>query len=216
MAKHVSDITLPTNASIAAGAATPEISTAKPTEAHIEAINHLFTELELAYHNQFHKAFPDHQALSMAKQLWLRLLVDFKPEHIATAGRQAICDNTFLPTPHSIREYCDAAITAGIPDAKTAYIEACLSSEPRQNVQWSHPIVYFAGKTTDWFFMGSQPEAQVFPVFERNYLLLLERVKRGEQLSLPMAKALTKKKTEPLEPEVQKEKLKNLREQLDL
>ncbi len=216
MAKHVSDITLPTNASIAAGAATPEISTAKPTEAHIEAINHLFTELELAYHNQFHKAFPDHQALSMAKQLWLRLLVDFKPEHIATAGRQAICDNTFLPTPHSIREYCDAAITAGIPDAKTAYIEACLSSEPHQNVQWSHPIVYFAGKTTDWFFMGSQPEAQVFPVFERNYLLLLERVKRGEQLSLPMAKALTKKKTEPLEPEVQKEKLKNLREQLDL
>ena len=216
MAKHVSDITLPTNASIAASTATPEISTAKPTEAHIEAINHLFTELELAYHNQFHKAFPDHQALSMAKQLWLRLLVDFKPEHIATAGRQAICDNTFLPTPHSIREYCDAAITAGIPDAKTAYIEACLSSEPRQNVQWSHPIVYFAGKTTDWFFMGSQPEAQVFPVFERNYLLLLERVKRGEQLSLPMAKALTKKKTEPLEPEVQKEKLKNLREQLDL
>ena len=64
--------------------------------------------------------------------------------------------------------------------------------------------------------MGSQPEAQVFPVFERNYLLLLERVKRGEQLSLPMAKALTKKKTEPLEPEVQKEKLKNVREQLDL
>lgn len=216
MAKHVSDINLPTNASIAASIATPEISTAKPTAAHVEAINHLFTELELAYHNQFHKAFPDHQALSMAKQLWLRLLVGFKPEHIATAGRQAICDNTFLPTPHSIREYCDAAITAGIPDAKAAYIEASLSSEPRQNVKWSHPIVYFAGKTTDWFFISSQPEAQVFPVFERNYLLLLERVKRGETLSLPVAKALTKKRQEPLEPEVQKEKLKNLREQLDL
>ena len=56
----------------------------------------------------------------------------------------------------------------------------------------------------------------MFPVFERNYLLLLERVKRGETLSLPVAKALTKKKQAPLEPEVQKEKLKNLREQLDL
>lgn len=66
------------------------------------------------------------------------------------------------------------------------------------------------------FFISSQPEAQVFPVFERNYLLLLERVKRGEQLSMPVAKALTKKKQAPLEPEVQKEKLKNLREQLDL
>jgi hypothetical protein len=216
MAKHISDIHLPTNASIAAGAPAPEASTAKPTEAHIEAINHLFTELELAYHNQFHKAFPDHQSLSMAKQLWLRLLVDFKPKHIAAAGRQAICDNTFLPTPHSIREYCDAAVTAGIPDAQTAYIEASLSSEPRQNVKWSHPIVYYAGKITDWFFISSQPEAQVFPVFERNYLLLLERVKRGETLSLPVAKALTKKKQAPLEPEVQKEKLKNLREQLDL
>ena len=216
MAKHVSDIHLPSNALIAAGASVSEASTAKPTEAHIEAINHLFTELELAYHNQFHKAFPDHQSLSMAKQLWLRLLVDFKPQHIATAGRQAICDNTFLPTPHSIREYCDAAVTAGIPDAKAAYIEACLSREPRQNSKWSHPIVYLAGKTTDWFFLSSQPEAQVFPVFERNYLLLLERVKRGEQLDLPVAKALTKKKQEPLEPEVQKEKLKALRDQLDL
>jgi hypothetical protein len=73
-----------------------------------------------------------------------------------------------------------------------------------------------AGKATDWFFLSSQPEVQVFPVFERNFLLLLERVKRGEKLDLPVAKALTKKKQEPLEPEVQKEKLKALREQLDL
>ena len=64
MAKHVSDIHLPSNASIAAGVNGSEALTAKPTEAHVEAINHLFTELELAYHNQFHKAFPDHQSLS--------------------------------------------------------------------------------------------------------------------------------------------------------
>ena len=76
--------------------------------------------------------------------------------------------------------------------------------------------MYLAGKATDWFFLSSQPEVQVFPVFERNFLLLLERVKRGEKLDLPVAKALTKKKQEPLEPEVQKEKLKALREQLDL
>ena len=45
MAKHVSDIHLPSNASLAAGVNGSEASTAKPTEAHVEAINHLFTEL---------------------------------------------------------------------------------------------------------------------------------------------------------------------------
>ncbi len=221
MAKHVSDIKLPkqaTNPSGAGNAMAHSTKIAEPqvTDQHIEAISHLFTELELAYHNQFHKAFPDHQSLTMAKQLWLRLLVEYQAEHITLAGRKAICDNTFLPTLHNIREYCDAAATAGLPDVRAAYTEACLSREPRQNIAWTHPIVYYAGKATGWFFLSGQTESQTLPVFERNYELLIQRIKRGDTLSMPIAKAIEKQKTKPLEPEQQKEKLQALRKQLDL
>ena len=176
----------------------------------------LFTELELAYHNQFHKAFPDHQSLTMAKQLWLRLLVDQSPEHIAKAGRQAICDNTFLPTPHSIREYCESLATHGTPDVKRAFVEASLSREPRQLASWSHPIVYHAGKATDWFFLNGQPESITFPVFERNYQLLLDRLKQGEDLTLPVAKAIEKTTSKPLSPTEQQKRMAELRKQLDI
>ena len=31
----------------------------------------IFAELEITFHNQFHKAFPDEETLTLAKQLWL-------------------------------------------------------------------------------------------------------------------------------------------------
>lgn len=218
MAKHISDIDLEsTNArsrALTAKQAASEPVQAKATEAHVEAINQLFTELELAYHNQFHKAFPDHQSLSMAKQLWLRMLVEYPAEFITYGGRKAICENTFLPTVHGIREHCDAAATAGLPDCKAAYIEAC-TAKPSEH-QWSHPIVYYAGKATDWFFLKGHIESQTYPVFERNYEILKERIRRGEILEMPVVKAIEKQRVKPLESEEQKSRLATLRKQLDL
>ena len=44
----------------------------------IDLINVLFTQLEITYHNQFHKAFPDSDSLKLAKQLWLKKLSLFE------------------------------------------------------------------------------------------------------------------------------------------
>lgn len=218
MAKHISDIDLASaNANsnaLAANQKAGEQVQAKATPAHVEAINQLFTELELSYHNQFHKAFPDHQSLSMAKQLWLRMLAEYPAEFITHAGRKSICDNTFLPTLHSIREHCDAAATAGLPDCKAAYIEACIA-KPGEH-QWSHPIVYYAGKATDWFFLKGQIESQTYPVFQRNYEILKERIRRGEVLEMPLLKAIESQQVAPLETDEQKSRLALLRKQLDL
>ena len=63
----------------------------------------------------------------MAKQLWLRLLVDQSPEHIAKAGRQAICDNTFYLRHTVFVRIAKALATHGTPEVKRAFIEACLS-----------------------------------------------------------------------------------------
>tara|TARA_B100000767_G_C19750257_1_gene530471 strand:- start:680 stop:1345 length:666 start_codon:yes stop_codon:yes gene_type:complete len=216
MAKKLSDIALPSQSEIVNQRVVIDNHALKPTQHHIDAVSHLFTELELAYHNQFHKAFPDNKSLTMAKQLWLRLLIDQSPEHIAKAGRQAICDNTFLPTPHNIREYCESLVMHGIPDVKRAFIEACMSREPRQRFAWTHPIVYHAGTSTGWFFLSGQPETITFPVFERNYLLLLERLKQGEDITLPIVKAIEKKTSQPLSTIEQQQRMVELRKQLDL
>ena len=94
MVKSIKELILPIRKNMVRFISAANNDNLKPTEAHIEAINHLFTELELAYHNQFHKAFPDHKSLTMAKQLWLRLLIDYTPEEISKATRLVICDNT--------------------------------------------------------------------------------------------------------------------------
>ena len=44
---------------------------------HIELINLIFAQLEITYHNQFHKAFKDEISLNLAKQLWLKKLEIF-------------------------------------------------------------------------------------------------------------------------------------------
>ena len=50
----------------------------KIPENPIDLINVVFTQLEITYHNQFHKAFPDSDSLKLAKQLWLKKLSLFK------------------------------------------------------------------------------------------------------------------------------------------
>ena len=44
----------------------------KIPENPIDLINVVFNQLEITYHNQFHKAFPDSDSLKLAKQLWLK------------------------------------------------------------------------------------------------------------------------------------------------
>src|SRR5690606_13413602 len=74
---------------------------------HIDAINQIFTELELAYHNQFRRAFPDATQLGMAKQLWLHSLCDLSPARLRAGVRRALKDSEFLPSLHTLRRYSD-------------------------------------------------------------------------------------------------------------
>lgn len=188
----------------------------KPTAEHVDAISQLFTELELAYHNQFHKAFPDHQSLTMAKQLWLRVMADLSAEHIVRGGRQAICNSDFLPTLNTLRKCSEAIAVNGVPNVKSAYYEASKADGEKSLYPWSHPIVYHAGQQTGWYLLKNYVEQQSFPIFEYNYGILLERVRHGESLTLPIYKSIPNANKKPLDNEVKKAKLQSLREELDL
>lgn len=190
---------------------------AEPTAAHVDAINQVFTELELAYHNQFRRAFPDATQLAMAKQLWLHSLCDLPPARLRAGVRRAIKASEYLPSLHKLREFCDPdPRELGLPDAYSAYVEACRAPTPKRDHQWSHPAVYRAGVESDWFFLANNPESVALPVFKRNYELLIQRVLDGENIDAPLAKALPEEISRPLPRDEQLARLRRLREDLGI
>ena len=195
----------------------PTHQNATPTEDHITAINQMFTEFQLAYHNQFHKAFADDQKITMAKQLWVKALCDISPVRLVAGTRRAIKGSEYLPTLHTIRQFCDPSYEeAGLPDVRAAYMEACRAPSPKIEYQWSHPAVYLAGVASDWFFLSSNSEAKALPVFKRNYEILCERVMCGEQLDMPLFKAIPETIETELSNEERKQRLSAMRQQLDI
>ncbi len=193
------------------------METNTPTAGHVDAINEMFTQFQLAYHNQFHKAFANDEQITMAKQLWLNNLCDLPYERISAGTRRAIKESEYLPTLHTIRKFCDPRPEdLGLPDAYNAYLEACRAPSPKTEHPWSHPAVYLAGNASDWFFLGSNSESKAFPVFKRNYAILCERVMAGEQLDLPILKAIPENISQPLSNQERKQRLQVLRQTLDL
>lgn len=189
----------------------------EPTAEHVDAINQIFTELELAYHNQFRRAFPDATQLSMAKQLWLHALADLPPARLRAGVRRALRDSEYLPSLHTLRRHCDPQPRElGLPDTHAAYMEACRAPTPKNAQPWSHPIVYHAGAASDWFFLANNPESRAFPVFQRNYELLIERLLNGERLDIALPKALPEEITTPLSREERKARLQQLRTDLNI
>jgi hypothetical protein len=188
-----------------------------PTADHVSAINQMFTEFQLAYHNQFHKAFSTDQQIIMAKQLWAKTLSDLPAARIMAGARRAIKGSEYLPTIHSVRNYCDLhPEELGLPDPYNAYLEACRAASPKSEQRWSHPAVYFAGRASDWFFLASSSEQKALPVFKRNYALLCERIISGEQLSMPLPKALPEKVERVLSNDQRRQRLQKMRRELDI
>lgn len=150
-------------------------------------------------------------------RLWLTNLKDFPADLVKRVAEEVIRNERYLPNLATFREYCDNALSLfGLPEPHSAYIEACRAPSPKSNFSWSHPAVFYAGQATDWFFLSSESESTVYPVFKMNYKKLCERVIKGEDLESPILKALPEEISHPLSTEKNLEHLKTLRAELDL
>lgn len=189
----------------------------RPTDAHIDALNEVFALFRINYHNQYYKAYNDEGVLSQIKKLWLESLVQFEPQTILRGARKVIEESEYLPTLNRMIRACQGDPESfGLPDAHTAYVEACRASSPKSAWRWSHPAVYHAGLASDWFFLANNSEKIAFPVFERHYLRLCEKVMNGVELPLPDAPALPETIETPLSREENQQRLEALRKQMDL
>lgn len=198
--------------------ATPAGPTDRPGRDDLaDTINQVFALFRLNYHNQFYAAYADTSQLSQIKRLWLEALGDFTSETILSGAKRAIEDCDYLPTLKRMLDCCRQALEReGIPDVRSAFIEACGRGSPKLQQPWTHPVVYLAGRDSDWFFLANNPERTTLPVFTRHYDAWLERVSRGENVQLPPAPELPAPEHTAMSDDDRQEALRKLRLELDL
>ena len=199
---------------VAGSSPAPAIKTGTGND-HVDVINQLFAELELAYHNQYHKAYGQEGSLNVAKKYWLECLSMFAPETILSAVRNVVKTNEYLPSIATIVQACeDTLVQQGLPSAHAAYVEACCAPNPKAEQRWTHPAVYLAGKQTGWFDLANRTEGQVYTLFEKNYRALVQRAMQGEVLAVDVPKPLPEPGSTVLSPEQNKARMAKLRKQL--
>ena len=158
----------------------------------VELINLIFAELEITFHNQFHKAFPDEETLNLAKQLWLAKLEKFDNEIIFKAIDKIIETSKYLPSLSAVLNQIKELKfqQQEIPSPNVAYAEATSLGEISPlDFNWSHPFVYHAGAKVGWYRLKTESEFEIKSDFIDAYEEILEMSEvKNSLLSLPEKK----------------------------
>tara|TARA_B100000886_G_scaffold125915_1_gene84858 strand:- start:158 stop:739 length:582 start_codon:yes stop_codon:yes gene_type:complete len=165
----------------------PLTSKIKIPKNKVELINLIFAELEITFHNQFHKAFPDEETLSLAKQLWLAKLEKFENELIFEAIDKIIETAKYLPSLSAVLNLIKELKFKKfkVPSPNKAYIEASSLGEINPlDFSWSHPYVYHAGAKIGWYRLKTDSEFEVKKEFLEVYGEILEESELNESFAL--------------------------------
>ena len=153
---------------------------------YIESIDALFLKLELAYHYQFYKVFGTDDKLNEGKKLWANSLKKYEVSIINEASEEIIHTQPYFPTLTDIVKLCEQLKkSTSLPSADEAFIEARKSFSPRKKYNWSHPIIYLAGKKTGWNFLNEKDGRDIFYDFKKNYEHLVKAVNNGKEFFIP-------------------------------
>ena len=185
---------------------------------HIDAINQVVGILRLNYHNQFLAAFKDDETLTHMRRLWAESLQCFEAQVILKAVKKLINNSEYLPTLFKMQQFCRYELYAqnGLPDVRSAYIEACNAPTPRAAYNWSHAIVYHAGSATGWHLIASETEQKVLPIYSKHYEQWCQKVVEGEFIPAPEVKELPSRIAQPLSKSEQLENMKALKQKLNM
>ena len=155
----------------------PLTSKIKIPKNKVELINLIFAELEITFHNQFHKAFPDEETLSLAKQLWLAKLEKFENELIFEAIDKIIETAKYLPSLSAVLNLIKELKYKKfqVPSPNEAYLEASSLGEINPlDFSWSHPYVFHAGAKIGWYRLKTDSEFEIKKEFLEVYGEILE------------------------------------------
>lgn len=151
----------------------------------IRSIDSLFLKLELAYHYQFYKVFGTDEKLKEGKKLWAVSLKNVSSEVILEAVENVISSQSYLPTLTDLIKACkDINKNDGFLSPEEAYLEARKSYQPRKEFNWTHPIIYFAGKKTGWNTINEKDSNQNFEAFKKNYISMKMQAQAGKKFTI--------------------------------
>ena len=150
---------------------------------YADTMNAVFMLLENAYPLKFKRAFATVEEEARAKRVWISALQKYSPRRIFVATKKALSTSHFFPDLGDIRKLCKLRYDeVGLKEPLQAYYEACYAPVQTRDHAWSHIAVYLAARETGWTMLRSQEQRIAFPVFERNYEILCNRVLDGEDL----------------------------------
>ena len=186
----------------------------KIPKSQVELINLIFAELEITFHNQFHKAFPDEETLTLAKQLWLAKLEKYQNEIVFRAIDKIIETSKYLPSLSSVLNQIKELKLReqNIPSSNAAYIEASsLGETSPMDFNWSHPFIYHAGAKVGWYRLKTESEFDIKKEFLSVYEKILEESEFKESLLLLPVNNEEITDEKPLSSEKQKERLEDIK-----
>lgn len=192
----------------------PLTSKIKIPKNKVELINLIFAELEITFHNQFHKAFPDEETLSLAKQLWLAKLEKFENELIFEAIDKIIETAKYLPSLSAVLNLIKELKFKKfkVPSPNKAYIEASSLGEINPlDFNWSHPYVYHAGAKIGWYRLKTDSEFEIKKEFLEVYGEILEESELNESFALLPEKKDNLVPEKPLDKKNQIERLEAIK-----
>ena len=186
----------------------------KIPKSQVELINLIFAELEITFHNQFHKAFPDEETLTLAKQLWLAKLEKYQNEIVFRAIDKIIETSKYLPSLSSVLNQIKELKLReqNIPSSNAAYIEASsLGETSPMDFNWSHPFIYHAGAKVGWYRLKTESEFDIKKEFLSVYEKILEESEFKESLLLLPVNNEEMTDDKPLSSEKQKARLEDIK-----
>lgn len=165
----------------------------------------------------YFSAYPEVDAVNAAKRLWLDSLAGFAPDTVRQATHELIKQSDYLPTISRVLKQCSQISTGQhLPTAYDAYVEACHAHSPKENHEWTHPAIYYAGKQSNWRFLAENEERIAFPVFKEKYEALCAKVTAGEVLPAIETLALPETIAAPLSKTENAERMSALRKELNI
>lgn len=165
----------------------------KLDEKSADVVNRLFMFFQ-AICRGFEKQYAgDLKKLNMEKIQWARGFMDYGIENIEQLEfgikRCRLESPINTPSLGQFLKWCTPAPEElGIPRLEYAYAEACANSHPLSEKKWTHKAVYHAWSMCNAYELANLPKKNTFPIFERNYDIIVKMIVRGEQLGeIPIA-----------------------------
>lgn len=149
-------------------------------------VNMLFARFKAIYTHKFASAYANPDEVKLAKREWAIAIKGFKEPLLAYAVERSKETYAWPPTIAEFLKLISQAYGAyGLTDPRNAYLEACQCRINPLEFSWSHAAVYHAAASTGWYSLKSDEETKTWPVFEKNYHEVVDRIVQGEVLEVP-------------------------------